>query len=72
MGTGKGLLRTSYWKRWRTAAEMCIRDRLDVDQAKKTVEVSIPEEEGVYGFWIEAIDYKKGVINFFFAVDTRE
>lgn len=49
-----------------------IADQLDVDQAKKTVEVSIPEEEGVYGFWIEAIDYKKGVINFFFAVDTRE
>lgn len=50
----------------------CIADQLDVDQAKKTVEVPIPEEEGVYGFWIEAIDYKKGVINFFFAVDTRE
>ena len=59
------------WKRALAATDNIVK-QLHVDAQARSAELPIPEAVGMYGFWLRAVGYKKAVIAFYFAADTRE
>lgn len=59
------------WRRALAATDSIVK-QLHVDTQARSAEPPIPEAAGMYGFWLRAVGYKKAVIAFYFAADTRE
>ena len=61
------------WRRALAATDNIVK-QLHVDAQARSAQrgATAPETAGMYGFWLRAVGYKKAVIAFYFAADTRE